>query len=244
MNFKRAIFQTFWKHHCFTKFLFFELEASNFGYLLILKFCKSVQRACRTKFYMTFYRNRKFELFASEFIIYKSCGKLSLEQDKIECVSVNVKFIIRFLRKRNSFFSHSFYATFQCKCYNSFKRIKILFFPIKIMQSKVANNRLGWAVFSTANHPQTSPNLKFTLFASINPPKIQKFKSLVVNLIFCRVPFYEYAFYQKSYRTDLEQFHPACFARCQLRWQSAVHQSKPAEQHVARAQRTAHQLPF
>ena len=46
------------------------------------------------------------------------------------------------------------------------------------MQSKVANNRLGWAVFSTANHSKTSPNLKFSLFASINPPKIQKFKNL------------------------------------------------------------------
>ena len=29
------------------------------------------------------------------------------------------------------------------------------------MPSKVANYRLGWAVFSTANQPQTSPNLKF-----------------------------------------------------------------------------------
>ena len=29
------------------------------------------------------------------------------------------------------------------------------------MPSKIANNRLGWAVFSTANHPKTSPNLKF-----------------------------------------------------------------------------------
>ena len=32
---KRSIFQTFWKLHCVTKSLFFELETSNFGYLLI-----------------------------------------------------------------------------------------------------------------------------------------------------------------------------------------------------------------
>jgi hypothetical protein len=28
---KRSIFQTFWKVHCVTKSLFFELETSNFG---------------------------------------------------------------------------------------------------------------------------------------------------------------------------------------------------------------------
>ena len=32
---KRSIFQTFWRLHCCPKFLFFELETSNFGYLLI-----------------------------------------------------------------------------------------------------------------------------------------------------------------------------------------------------------------
>ena len=32
---KRAIFQTFWRLHCCAKFSFFELETSNFGYLLI-----------------------------------------------------------------------------------------------------------------------------------------------------------------------------------------------------------------
>ena len=32
---KRAIFQTFWKLHCFPDFLFFEIETLNFGYLLI-----------------------------------------------------------------------------------------------------------------------------------------------------------------------------------------------------------------
>ena len=31
----RAIFQTFWKLHCCPDFLFFEIETSNFGYLLI-----------------------------------------------------------------------------------------------------------------------------------------------------------------------------------------------------------------
>ena len=32
---ERAIFQTFWKVHCCAKFLFFELETSKIGYLLI-----------------------------------------------------------------------------------------------------------------------------------------------------------------------------------------------------------------
>ena len=36
---KRSIFQTFWKDDCVTKSLFFELDTSNFGYLLIFKFC-------------------------------------------------------------------------------------------------------------------------------------------------------------------------------------------------------------
>ena len=31
ITFERAIFQTFWKLHCCAKFLFFELETSNFG---------------------------------------------------------------------------------------------------------------------------------------------------------------------------------------------------------------------
>ena len=34
-KFKRSIFQTFWRLHCCTKFVFIELETSNFGYLLI-----------------------------------------------------------------------------------------------------------------------------------------------------------------------------------------------------------------
>ena len=34
---KRSIFQTFWKQDSCREFLFFELETSNFGYLLIFK---------------------------------------------------------------------------------------------------------------------------------------------------------------------------------------------------------------
>ena len=34
-------------------------------------------------------------------------------------------------------------------------------FAPKNLPSKVANDRLGWAVFRTANRPKTSPNLKF-----------------------------------------------------------------------------------
>ena len=36
---KRSIFQTFWRLHCCAKFLFIELDSSNFGYLLIFEFC-------------------------------------------------------------------------------------------------------------------------------------------------------------------------------------------------------------
>ena len=32
--------------------------------------------------------------------------------------------------------------------------------PQKILK-KATNNRLGWAVFSTADRPKTSPNVKF-----------------------------------------------------------------------------------
>ena len=39
LTIKRSIFQTFWKLHCVTKSLFFEIETSNFGYLLIFSFC-------------------------------------------------------------------------------------------------------------------------------------------------------------------------------------------------------------
>ena len=40
---KRSIFQTFWKDDCCPKSLFIELDNSNFGYLLIFKFCLTVQ---------------------------------------------------------------------------------------------------------------------------------------------------------------------------------------------------------
>ena len=40
---QRSIFQTFWRLHSCAKFLFFELETSNFGYLLICWFCWTVQ---------------------------------------------------------------------------------------------------------------------------------------------------------------------------------------------------------
>jgi hypothetical protein len=40
---KRSIFQTFWKQDCCARFLFIELETSNFGYLLIFQFCWTVQ---------------------------------------------------------------------------------------------------------------------------------------------------------------------------------------------------------
>ena len=38
INAKRSIFQIFWKLHCVTKYLLFELETSNFGYMNIFKF--------------------------------------------------------------------------------------------------------------------------------------------------------------------------------------------------------------
>ena len=41
--FEKSIFQTFWKLHCCTKSLFFELETSNCGYLLIFWFPLTVQ---------------------------------------------------------------------------------------------------------------------------------------------------------------------------------------------------------
>ena len=40
---ERSIFQTFWKDDCCDKFFFFELETSNFGYLLIFEFSMTVQ---------------------------------------------------------------------------------------------------------------------------------------------------------------------------------------------------------
>ena len=48
LTFKRSIFQTFRKVHCCTKSLFFELETSNFGYLLIFSFYWAVQSFSKT----------------------------------------------------------------------------------------------------------------------------------------------------------------------------------------------------
>jgi hypothetical protein len=43
LDLERSIFQTFWKDDCCAKLLFFELETSNFGYLLIFKFSLTMQ---------------------------------------------------------------------------------------------------------------------------------------------------------------------------------------------------------
>ena len=43
LHVKKVIFQAFWKLHCCTKSLFFELETSNCGYLLIFWFPLTVQ---------------------------------------------------------------------------------------------------------------------------------------------------------------------------------------------------------
>jgi hypothetical protein len=40
---KRSIFHIFWRLHCCAKFLSFELETSNFGYLLIFWFSLTMQ---------------------------------------------------------------------------------------------------------------------------------------------------------------------------------------------------------
>ena len=43
LAFERSIFQIFWKVHCCTKFLFIELDTSNFGYMFIFQFCWTVE---------------------------------------------------------------------------------------------------------------------------------------------------------------------------------------------------------
>ena len=48
-NFKRAIFQTFWKDDCCTKSLFFKLETSNCVYLLIFWFSFTLQSERKSK---------------------------------------------------------------------------------------------------------------------------------------------------------------------------------------------------
>ena len=65
MNFERSIFQTFWKPYCCTKSLFFELETSNLGYLLIFWFPLSVQSFSKfgQHWFYTFYKGPPFEVF-------------------------------------------------------------------------------------------------------------------------------------------------------------------------------------
>ena len=60
---KRSIFLTFWKLHCVTKSLFFELETSNFGCLLILSFRWAVLIFSKIwqHWYYTFYKGPPFE---------------------------------------------------------------------------------------------------------------------------------------------------------------------------------------
>ena len=65
--FKRSIFQIFWKLHCCTKSLFFELETSNCGYLLIFWFSLTVQSfsKIRQHWYYAFYKGPPFEFLVN-----------------------------------------------------------------------------------------------------------------------------------------------------------------------------------
>ena len=60
---KRSIFQIFWKPHCVTKSLFYELETSNFCYLLIFWICWAVLSFSKIghHWYQTFYKGPSFE---------------------------------------------------------------------------------------------------------------------------------------------------------------------------------------
>ena len=62
---ERSIFQTFWKLHCVTKSLFFELETSNFGCLLIFSFRWAVQIFSKIgqHWYHTFYKGPPLDIF-------------------------------------------------------------------------------------------------------------------------------------------------------------------------------------
>ena len=64
---QRSIFQTFWKVHCCAKFLFIELETSNFGYLLIFWFSLTMQsfRKIGQHLYQTFYNGPPFEFLVN-----------------------------------------------------------------------------------------------------------------------------------------------------------------------------------
>ena len=81
------------------------------------------------------------------------------------CIRTNMHttvFIIQILIFKQNFmvFLPLFYATFQCGHYNT-KNKKRCPLKHKKMPSKLTCFSLGWAVFSTANWPKTSPNLKF-----------------------------------------------------------------------------------
>ena len=62
---ERAIFQTFWKLHCCAKSLFFELETSNCGYLLIFWFPLTVQSFSKIgqHWFKTIYKGPPFDVF-------------------------------------------------------------------------------------------------------------------------------------------------------------------------------------
>ena len=59
----RSIFQNFWKQHCVTKSLFYELDTSNFGYLLFFWICWAVLSFSKIgqHWYQTFYKGPSFE---------------------------------------------------------------------------------------------------------------------------------------------------------------------------------------
>ena len=64
---KRCIFQIFWRLHCCAKFLSFELETSNFGYLIIFWFSLTMQsfRKIGQHLYQTFYNGPPFEFLVN-----------------------------------------------------------------------------------------------------------------------------------------------------------------------------------
>ena len=64
-EFKRSIFQIFWRLHCCVKFLSFELKTSNFGYLLIYLFSLTMQsfRKIGQQLYQTFYNGPPLDVF-------------------------------------------------------------------------------------------------------------------------------------------------------------------------------------
>ena len=57
-RFERSIFQTFWRPDFGARFLFIELDTSNFGYLLISSFCWTLLslRKIGQHLYYTFYK--------------------------------------------------------------------------------------------------------------------------------------------------------------------------------------------